>query len=359
MRGSIILKRSMDDAIIFTNNHGSHVYRISDLLAGLLPIDKNLYYDNEGWFTNFFITSKSTVIYEIVSHAEDDTIFSVWGELQSDGKYHTFYASVWHDNYLPVGMLDANTLILRDKRRADRLSLWLLDTTSGAMKSFFPSFSPLYSEVFWQFSEQEGNIKRDGVSYLLNAIPWDEHRFSPDKTRVFLFLSDSNGMKYILWDNEHQKILWNKTAYAPSPIAPQWTMSSEKIAYVEGEDLYILTRNGEERKLLLPPGTYLNVLLPFKWSPSGNYLAFWIGSAAKREGEMQSFELVIYDVKHNTITNTCIPLSEGSGTGDLFWSPDERQVVISRPQLQYLWYDIQGTQAWQFSMEGEILGWVK
>jgi hypothetical protein len=166
-------------------------------------------------------------------------------------------------------------------------------------------------------------------------------------------------MKYILWDNEHQKILWNKTAYAPSPIAPQWTMSSEKIAYVEGEDLYILTRNGEERKLLLPPGTYLNVLLPFKWSPSGNYLAFWIGSAAKREGEMQSFELVIYDVKHNTITNTCIPLSEGSGTGDLFWSPDERQVVISRPQLQYLWYDIQGTQAWQFSMEGEILGWVK
>lgn len=352
IHGSIVSTVDMD-SLAFTNSRGTRTYNVRDLIAKLLPIDESLYYE-KGWFTNFLI-APNNVVYEIISYASDSTMFWVVGEIQSNGTHHTIYASIDSRNYSIVGLVDENTLLLRDEKRVDQLSLLLLDITNGAITSFSPSFSDLYSDIFWQFDS--GN-KRDGISYLLNRVPWYEHQFSPDKSRVFLFVSDSTGMKYILWDNERGEKIWKKNAYSPSPIAPQWTMSGENIAYVDRGDLIILTKDGKENELLLPPEKYLSVYMPFKWSPNGRYLAFWVGNSSRRNDIMQSFELAIYDMKSNKIINTCI-VSEGRN-GVFFWSPDGKQIVISAKNNQYILLNIQEEYSFRFHFDqGEIIGWVK
>lgn len=353
--GSIVSTVDMD-SLAFTNSRGTHTYNVRDLIAKLLPIDESLYYE-KGWFTNFLITPNN-VVYEIISYASDSTMFWVVGEIQSDGAHHIVYAGIDSHNYSIIGLVDENTLLLRDEKRVDQLSLLLLDIANGEMTSFSPSFSHLYPEIYWQFFDNGNKVKRDGISYLLNRVTWYEHQFSPDKSRAFLFASDSTGMKYIMWDNEREKIIWEKSAYSPSSIAPQWTMSSESIAFVDREDLIILTRDGNENKLLLPPEKYLTAYMPFKWSPNGRFLAFWVGNSSRRNDIMQSFELVIYDIKRNKIINTCI-VSEGRN-GVFFWSPDGKQIVTSEKNNQYIWLNVQEKYAFRFYFEqGEIIGWVK
>lgn len=355
MQGSIVSMPSAD-SLALTNSRSTHMYNMRDLIANLLPVEESLYYER-GWFANFLITS-DTAIYEAISYASDSTMFWIIGKIRSDGTYGTIYASIDSHDYAVVGLLDKNTLILRDEKRVDQLSLLLLDTTSGAIKSFSPSFSRLYSEIFWQFSDSRDKVQRSGISYLLNHVPWYEYQFSPDKSRVFLFVSNSTGMKYLMWDNERKKIIWEKPAYLPSPTAPQWQMSSANIAFVDREELIILTKDGEENKLLLPPEKYIPATALFKWSPDGRYLAFWIGNTSKKNNILQSFEFVIYDTKSNEIVNTCIT-SEGS-TGGVFWSPDTKQIVIAEKSAQYVWIDFQEKYASRFHFEyGNIIGWVK
>lgn len=355
MQGSIVSMPSAD-SLALTNSRSTHIYNMRDLIANLLPVEKSLYYER-GWFANFLITS-DTVIYETISYASDSTMFWIVGKIRSDGTYGTIYASINTHGYTIIGLLDENTLLLRDEKRVDQLSLLFLDTTSGAIKSFSPSFSRLYSEIFWQFSGSGDKVQRSGISYLLNHVPWYEYQFSPDNSRVFLFVSNSTGMKYLMWDNEREKIIWEEPAYSPSPTAPQWQMSSANIAFVDREDLIILTRDGEENKLLLPSEKYIPATAPFKWSPDGRYLAFWIGNSSRKNDIMQSFEFVIYDTKSNEIINTCITL-DGS-TGDFFWSPDTKQIVIAEKNAQYVWIDIQEKYASRFHFDyGDIIGWVK
>lgn len=355
MQGSIVSMPSAD-SLALTNSRSTHMYNMRDLIANLSPVEESLYYER-GWFANFLIAS-DTVIYEAISYASDSTMFWIVGKIRSDGTYGTIYASINTHGYTIIGLLDENTLLLRDEKRVDQLSLLFLDTTSGAIKSFSPSFSRLYSEIFWQFSDSGGKVQRSGTSYLLNHVPWYEYQFSPDKGRVFLFVSNSTGMKYLMWDNEREKIIWEKPAYSPSPTAPQWQMSSANIAFVDREDLIILTRDGEENKLLLPSEKYIPATAPFKWSPDGRYLAFWIGNTSQKNEILQLFEVVIYDTKSNEIIDTCIT-SEKS-TGDFFWSPDTKQIVIAEKNAQYVWIDIQEKYASRFHFDyGDIIGWVK
>lgn len=336
-------------SIIVTNNYGYQVYILDDLIANILPISGNLYFE-AGWFTGFWFNSNGILIYKITLRASDSTIFWVVGELNPRNKnYRTLYVTKELSDWSIVGLLDDEHIVLRDNKRIDNLYLVLLNITTGNLETFSPSFSSIYSEIFW---------KPDGISRILNPIPWYEHQFSPNNSQVFLFVSNSSGMKYILWDNKRERIIWEKPALSPSPLKPQWSSLSDKIAYVDNEDLIILTKNGEENHLLLPSGKYLPAYMPFKWSPNGSLLAFWIGDSSRRDDAIQSFQFVVYDTKSNQMINTCI-VSEGRN-GEFFWSPDGKQIVVSEKSNQYLLLNIQEEHAFRFNFEqGEIIGWMK
>lgn len=343
-----IVSSNYSDSIILTNKLGEQSYAITDLTANTLEFN-DYFYIQEHWFTSLLPEANGKVIYEIAFVAADST-FSVIGELDVHNKnYRTFYVARELSDMILIGSFDNSHLLFKDHKRVDKMQLVLLNTTTGNLEFFSPSFSPLYNEVFFG---------QDDVLRILNHVEWYEHQFSPDKSRVFLFVSNRDGMKYILWDNKHEKIIWEKPAFSPSPGSPNWSPSSDKIVFADREDLIILTKDGEESPLLLPPGKYLPAYMPFKWSPDGSLLAFWVGDSSKRDDPIQSFQLVVYNSKSNEIINSCI-VSEGR-SGELFWSPDGKQIVISEKNAQYLWLNIQEERAVRFTLEqGKIIGWVK
>jgi len=331
-------------SIVVINSSGKQVYSIKDLADNILQRGGYIYIDR-GWFTNIWL-DRETVIYEMVLYASDSTLLKAVGELNFRSKnYRTIYAT----RELPwtiVGLFDDKHLLLKDNKRIDKLNLVLLNITTSNLESFTPSFSNIYSEIFWG---------EESVSRILNQVRWYEHQFSPDKSRAFLFVSNSSGMKYILWDNKRERIIWEKPAL--SPIDAQWSPMSNRIAYIDDDDLIILNKNGKESRLLLPSGKYLPITL-LKWSPNGQMLAFWIGDLSRKNEIMQPFEFVVYDTKTNAIINTCI-ISEGT-TGKFFWSPDGRFILIAEKSHEYLLLDLQEKRAFRFNFEqGEIIGWMK
>lgn len=345
--GNIVSSNYLD-SIILTNKLGEQVYPITNLTTNVLEFNDNLYIERQ-WFTSLLPKANGKIIYEVMFLAAGST-FSVIGELDVHNKnYRTFYVARELSDMILIGSFDNSHLLFKDHKRVDKMQLVLLNTATGNLESFSPSFSPLYNEVFF---------RQDNVLRILNHVEWYEHQFSPDKSRVFLFVSNRDGMKYILWDNKHEKIIWEKSAFSPSPSSPNWSPSSDKIVFVDREDLIILTKDGEESHLLLPPGKYLPAYMPFKWSPNGSLLAFWVGDSSRRDDPIQSFQLVVYNNKSDEMINTCI-VSEGR-SGELFWSPDGKQIVISEKNAQYLWLNVQEERAVRFNLEqGKIIGWIK
>ncbi len=185
--------------------------------------------------------------------------------------------------------------------------------------------------------------------------------YSPDKQKVFFYTHTEEGMsKYVLWSVADQRVIWEKSLNPAEVGDPaQWSPNGKYIAYYyyESESLVLLDMQGTEITIPIPSKKYVSPRV-FSWSPDGHLLAFWIGDLSRKNELMQPFEFVVYDTKTNAMINTCI-ISEGT-TGEFFWSPDGKYIVISEKGNQYLLLNLQEKHAVRFNFEqGVIIGWMK
>gem|GEM_PF-2880278 len=185
--------------------------------------------------------------------------------------------------------------------------------------------------------------------------------YSTDKQRVFFYTHTETGMsKYVLWDITNQRVIWEEALNPVEVVEPAWWSPDGKYIayhYYDSQRLVLLDMQGTRTRIPTLSEKYVPSH-DFSWSPNGQMLAFWIGDLSRKNEIMQPFEFVVYDTKTNAIINTCI-ISEGT-TGEFFWSPDGRFILIAEKSHEYLLLDLQEKRAFRFNFEqGEIIGWMK
>lgn len=222
---------------------------------------------------------------------------------------------------VPIGWLDNDRLIF-SRNDLPFGTITLLNPLTGQSEEIAPTFSDLYSDSFY-------DPVNDLTTYILNPVSWFPILYDQRLSRAFLYLSDSNGMRYALWDAETRELLWEKQIFSPN-VKPQWSPDGEQLIVTMRpdplnpnlEEFFTISRNGAETQLTDLAAIYQAFSIgTYSWSPDGRFLAFWL-----RSGEDQTQpHLAVLSLEDNQISDYCV------GPGGLIpiWSPDSTQIALA------------------------------
>ncbi len=172
----------------------------------------------------------------------------------------------------------------------------------------------------------------DHNELLENLIYWDSWTtpyFSSDMTRV-VYVTDSRsplGTSLVLWDTEHQTILWSKSFHSIFGVEEDyigsrgfnqtvfWAPDNSSFIFTTGESVsenkpnyssYLVDREGITEHLLVSSPNFSDVMvLGGIWSPDGRFIYYFHGNS------------FIYDLALNQIIELCANYSTY-----VAWSPN-------------------------------------
>ncbi len=218
--------------------------------------------------------------------------------------------NVWN----PVWSHDGKKIAFNGK------NLWVINEDGTGLKQLEQGVDHIYartiiwspddSKIFYTLNRSvyAVNVDGTGTAKIINGdnrIVDDIFSLSPDGRRILFTSSTYNGEKVIskLYvadsDGKNQKLLSEVTG--KKAISASWSPKSDKIAFVENDNLYTINPDGSGR------ATIALTVFKYVWHPSGDYIAF-SSAVDKKTGK---------DVDHSK-----------------FWPKEDtftREVFIARP----------------------------
>lgn len=186
---------------------------------------------------------------------------------------------------------------------------FLFNPFNGQTETIKPSFSKLYSVLI--------NDKGITIPIIFNPLPYGRPViYNTSFSRSLLYLSDEKGMRYILWDVNAKKTLWERSTSNPK-VEPKWASSGKRIALATDADIIVLDQYGRETVYKNSELGY-PVIYGLSWSPDEKQIAFWSGT-------MNDTVLVVLDLEINRLTDYCV---YGGGNAPV-WSPDGKNIAVS------------------------------
>jgi len=231
-----------------------------------------------------------------------------------------------------------------------------LNVDSGEYTELSPSYPNIYAYT-------SGPPDFGVYSYSLTA-------YDPVLTKVVYPAQTTDNFYLSLWDipNE-QEVARFQTSYSFGEVKwkgdgevfvvslpPTYNNKSGDISYVGGNELFLVGKDGEIRRL-----TYLtekNVVNEYSlsWSPDKAKIAFWL----KSETDTHKWQLAILNTKTGELASYCI---DGEGSLPIIWSSDSNQLMSTFSNEEYtnhqfLLIDIQEKNSEMWSSNGKVvIGW--
>jgi hypothetical protein len=241
----------------------------------------------------------------------------------------------------------------------------VLDLTTGGIQELSADFPMIYKIP----------PLPDFGRYTFSGTAYD-----PTLTRVVYASAWADYSGIILWDLvKHQEItrlpaewpwdtpLWNTDGSAFIISLPPQVLSQDGVRkiiddhfeYLSGSEFFIVSREGEIRRL-----TYLTVINnieegAYSWSPDGKQVAFWM----KTDKDPQ-WQLAIINIESGQIINYCV--GGGDGGYPLIWAPDGQYLAGTYGMPD--WYitnatrivllDIKGNTATLVPGKDIVIGWM-
>lgn len=315
--------------------------------------------------------------YTAIYHDQDGQLYERMMLMTTDGQYYDLMS--WSDyKYSLVGWFDNDRLLISLDGMPYGLitfddqafgTILLFNPFTSESELIVPSFLELYYRPVAYFMPREDGGGEAIISYLINRVPWFFPLYDPSLSRVFLYLSDSEGMRFALWDTDAHTTLWEQEVNDPGDASPQWSPNGDQIVFARGvwdssgsggDSFFSVDRSGREIQLTNLSDAYPIVFIGlFSWSPDGRYIAFWLDG---RQTEDDYFpRLAILDMKRGTITDYCL----GPGGMEPVWSPDGKQIMITiwdnrepgaRPYVVIV--DIEQNTAYKVAEDASVVGWM-
>jgi len=242
-----------------------------------------------------------------------------------------------------------------------------LDIRSGKNIEFLPKYPNIYDY-------QMGPPDLGYYSYSVAA-------YDPSLTRV-VYPAVTSDLEYmVLLDIlEHQEITrfhipfpfsdirWNKdgTFFIISlpPLYKDFYGNiyknvSDDLPYVGGNELFLVSRNGEIKRLTYLSTKYAINEYSFSWSSNNEYVAFWLTIGT----DNPEWQLAILKIKTGELTSYCIDDND-EGSLPIVWASDSNQLISTISKKDYvnqelILIDAQKNRSTILSLENRIvIGWL-
>jgi len=149
-----------------------------------------------------------------------------------------------------------------------------------------------------------------------------------------LYLSDDG---VVLWDMLFQKqiIIFAEKPYL-SNIQPVWSPDGESFVIdldtESGRNLFLVSKDGEEKQITFMKGYKEKNINNFSWSPDGKSIAFWLFSKMEDQEPFYNYNLNILNLSTQEIKTYCITADNWSNSyPDRYpvWSPEGKYLIVS------------------------------
>lgn len=193
--------------------------------------------------------------------------------------------------------------------------------------------------------------------------------FSPDMERALYASYELD--KVILWDVEHQEILWQspfQDYYFPNlPISYQWSLDGSRVVYMISlkKGITSILRDGTEVPL---PILFKRVVdriyyfISFSLSPDGKMIALRYPMIKNEQATEIEYQLFIYDFSSQRYILQC-PIDLGN---PMSWSPDSQFIAAGYYNLEIdetsnplLVFDVNNGLVYQITDDGNAIDWSK
>ena len=267
---------------------------------------------------------------ELISHAIDVQQFS--NEIEPDNYLIGFGDSHWINENLIFTILDG--------MRAD-----------GELTSQ-PETLPKILDPF------KGTWELSLIENLINPVISQEINFSPDLSRVFYRSKEG----FTIMDMEHRKPLMVESSLNSSTfLMGRWSPDSSKIVFTERMAspekhlMYVATRDGKKKELLLPDFVYSG---DFGWSSDSRYFA--VVADIKGLGESEK-TLYIYDTLENQFTLKCPVVGESEKNQfygmHVSWSVDGTAIAFSGIGTPLRILEVATGRVFEVEANANLIGW--
>ncbi|MFH2102381.1 MAG: hypothetical protein ABIJ39_03375 [Chloroflexota bacterium] len=347
----------IDGALVIDNTFDAYLLDIDTHSVQPFQIDETYDQNTFSHYSRIDVSPDGQkLVYTAVYIAQDGQVNERMMLMTANGQYYDLMFWSIEQGYF-LGWFDNDRILLSWNDRPYG-TITLLNVNTGQSEEISPTFADLYPEPVY-------DPVYDRTIYLINPVTWFPVLYDRTLSRAFLYLSDSNGMRYVLWNTETREILWERRVYSPR-VEPQWSPDGEQLIVTMRpdplnsiqEEFYTISRDGEEIQLTDLLAIYSSFFIgTYSWSPDGEFLAFWLGSGLIQPQP----RLAVLNMRRGMITDYCL----GPGGIKPIWSPDGKQVVISirgnrEPGVQssVVIVDIEQNTAYKVTDILSIAGWM-
>jgi len=263
-------------------------------------------------------------------------------------------------------LLISNMPFLQDGGWDPPSSTISLDLDSGKNVEFMPRYPDIYAYI-------SGPPGFGSYSYSLTA-------YDSTLTRVLYPAENQDSSFIVLWDISNHKeiariqtdfpfgdVQWKKDATAFIVSAPpsytDWQGKvhknvSDQLPDVGGNELFLVSRDGEIKRLTYLTTKYVVNEYALSWSPNKENIAFWM----KIGTDTPEWQLAILETTTGKITSYCINNDEGSLP--IIWASDGNQLISTIAKKdgansEFILIDTQKNKSAIWSVKNQVvLGWL-
>lgn len=186
---------------------------------------------------------------------------------------------------------------------------------------------------------------------------------------LYMGITRETGSMLILRDLVHNRELWRFIHPNAFRFPAAWHPDGTKVAIagehgdpdIDNFDIFIVDLQGNVSQETNLSTFYISSRInTLRWSPDGQYLAFWLQNPALREDTVP-YRLHILNLETGRLVDTCFP---GGVGGPLVWSPDSQQVAFNSEQTMkpgvMMALDVARMEVIQILPESvDLIGWIK
>jgi len=156
-------------------------------------------------------------------------------------------------------------------------------------------------------------------------------------TRVaYLRNAPTRGAGIVLWDLQNSKELWHLNHSETIRNRPEWSPDGGQLAVAAPTnmkwyhyELLSVRRDGQATQLTNLAATYpVAAIGNFKWSPNGQYIAFWLDSRQAPEQDYKGEHLLVLDMTTLQMTDYCVIGNVLGVAAPPRWSPNSQQLIV-------------------------------
>ena len=153
--------------------------------------------------------------------------------------------------------------------------------------------------------------------FVLSPTSWLVEYSANLEQAIYLGIIDES-VGPILWDVNLDKVIWQTSAPNALTRVPRWSISGDKVAIPQDDNLYIIDIDG---KITVTPDLGQDyAIMRITWAPDGNHIALLVRYS---QPEIEHY-IMLYDVKNNQVIDYCIESGNLLSVRSPLWSNNSR-----------------------------------